>query len=95
VPTLLKDRDVVDTQDWGWSVDSAFPDENVIRFDRVKLYLSEDSQASNEGLDITKGMAEPPEGVTPRMMIAEYFNAIRKHIEVMISKHIQSNINQE
>jgi hypothetical protein len=45
VPTLLNyhinnEREEVDAQDWGWSVDSAYPDANVIRFDRVKLYLS-------------------------------------------------------
>jgi hypothetical protein len=44
--------------------------------------------STKSGLDITKGMASLPEGLTIRMMIAEYFNAIRKHIELLIEKHI-------
>lgn len=49
-----------------------------------------DSLSSKSGLNITKGMTQLPEGLTPRMMIAEYLRSIRPYFQTLIEKHIKS-----
>lgn len=96
VPTVINyyvSPEEVEAQDFGWSVDCAFPDPDVVRFDRVKLYLGK-LNASKQG-QITQGMPELPPGITPRNLISQYLLSLKPYVESLIGKHIQQQSEAE